>query len=50
VSALTSHLQPIARLVLHDSASHSGQTGEREVLLVLFGGPCTVAKEHARCQ
>ena len=31
-----------ARLVLHDGASHSGQTGGREVLLVLFGGRCTV--------
>ncbi len=32
-----------ARLVLRDGTSHSGQTGEREVLLVLFGGRCIVA-------
>lgn len=32
-----------ARLVLPDGASHAGQTGEREVLLVLFGGRCSVA-------
>ena len=31
-----------ARLVLRDGTSHSDQTGEREVLLVLFGGHCTV--------
>jgi len=31
-----------ARLVLRDGASHSGQTGEREALLVLFGGRCSV--------
>ena len=31
-----------ARLVLHDGATHSGQTGGREVLLVLFGGRCSV--------
>lgn len=31
-----------ARLVLSDGAAHSGQTGAREVLLVLFGGRCTV--------
>jgi len=31
-----------ARLMLRDGASHAGQTGEREVLLVLFGGRCTV--------
>src|SRR5215211_5017837 len=30
------------RLVLRDGASHSGHTGEREVLLVLFGGRCSV--------
>ena len=31
-----------SRLVLNDGTSHSSQTGEREVLLVLFGGRCTV--------
>lgn len=31
-----------ARLVLGDGASHEGSTGDREVLLVLFGGRCTV--------
>lgn len=31
-----------ARLVLQDRAGHFGQTGECEVLLVLFGGCCTV--------
>jgi 5-deoxy-glucuronate isomerase len=31
-----------ARLVLANGKTHSGQTGEREVLLVLFGGRCTV--------
>ncbi len=31
-----------ARLVLRDGATHTGQTGEREVLLVLFGGRCSV--------
>jgi 5-deoxy-glucuronate isomerase len=31
-----------ARLVLHDGAVHRGTTGEREALLVLFGGRATV--------
>lgn len=31
-----------ARLLLSDGASHHDQTGEREVLLVLFGGQCRV--------
>jgi 5-deoxy-glucuronate isomerase len=31
-----------ARLVLRDGASHQGATGDREVLLVLFGGRCRV--------
>src|SRR6185295_7551369 len=31
-----------ARLLLRDGAMHSGQTGQREVLLVLFGGRCSV--------
>jgi 5-deoxy-glucuronate isomerase len=35
-----------ARLVLRDGASRSGQTGEREVLLVLFGGRCDVKAGH----
>src|SRR4029078_6287906 len=32
-----------ARLLLRDGTSHSGRTGDREVLLVRFGGGCTVA-------
>lgn len=36
-------LVDFARLVLRDGASQRGATGEREVLLVLFGGRCTVA-------
>ena len=31
-----------ARLVLPDGATYEGRTGEREVLLVVFGGRCTV--------
>lgn len=31
-----------ARLVLPSGASHTGQTGEREVLMVLLGGRCNV--------
>ena len=31
-----------ARLVLRDTTSYSGRTGEREVLVVLFGGRCTI--------
>ncbi len=31
-----------ARLVLRDGATHQGRTGEREALLVLLGGRCTV--------
>ena len=31
-----------ARLVLRDGATYEGRTGEREVLLVLFGGRCAV--------
>jgi 5-deoxy-glucuronate isomerase len=31
-----------ARLVLRDGTSHSARTGDREVLLVLFGGRCAV--------
>jgi hypothetical protein len=31
-----------ARLVLRDGASYSDQTGDHEVLLVLFGGRCSV--------
>jgi 5-deoxy-glucuronate isomerase len=32
-----------ARLVLPAGGSHEGETGEREVLLVLFGGRCAVS-------
>jgi 5-deoxy-glucuronate isomerase len=35
------------RLVLRDGATHTGQTGEREVLLVLFGGRCSVTAGSA---
>jgi 5-deoxy-glucuronate isomerase len=35
-------LVDFARLVLDDGATHTGMTGQREMLLVLFGGRCTV--------
>jgi len=41
------HLLDFARLVLPAGASHVGETGNREVLLVLLGGRCTVhAGDH----
>ncbi|MDW8234707.1 MAG: 5-deoxy-glucuronate isomerase [Roseiflexaceae bacterium] len=35
-------LLDFGRLVLSDGASFSGETGEREAVLVIFGGRCTV--------